>query len=112
MFLVYFLYVFNLKAFFALKSNVSFKKMYSFLNKKWYFDRLYNQYITQPTLSVSYFYTYKDIDRGLVEKVGPWGIISAVKEITKIVKVLQSGFIYYYLYIFILSFFLILSFSW
>ena len=34
MFLVYFLYVFNLKAFFALKSNVLFKKMYSFLNKK------------------------------------------------------------------------------
>ena len=110
MFLVYFLYVFNLKAFFALKSNVLFKKMYSFLNKKWYFDRLYNQYITQSTLSVSYFYTYKDIDRGLVEKVGPWGIISAVKEITKIVKVLQSGFIYYYLYIFILSFFFILFF--
>lgn len=61
-------------------------------------------------LSNGYFYTYKDIDRGIIEKVGPWGIISGVKEISNVVKTLQSGFIYYYLYFFLLSFIFFLFF--
>ena len=108
MFIVYFTYVFNSKQFFLLKTNFLFKKFYSFLNKKWYFDRIYNEYVTQSIISSGYFYTYKDVDRGLIEKLGPSGIISGVKDIVKTVQILQTGFIYYYLYLFLVSFLLIL----
>jgi hypothetical protein len=38
------------------------------------FDKLYNELIAQKkTLNVSYNYAYKDIDRGLIEKLGPSG---------------------------------------
>lgn len=106
--LVFFFYVVNLKEFLLLKTNRTFLMFYTFLSKKWFFDRLYNQYITQNVIFASYFYTYKNIDRGLVEKIGPWGIIHSVKEVSKNIKNLQSGFIYYYLYYFFLSFFLII----
>lgn len=107
-FIVYFTYVFNAKQFLTLKTTFLFKRLYSFLNKKWYFDRIYNEFITQSIISTGYFYTYKDIDRGLIEKLGPSGIIYTVKEIVKSLKVLQTGFIYYYLYIFFVSFLFIL----
>ena len=103
--LVYFNYIFNSQKFYLLKKNVLFKSFYSFLNKKWYFDRLYNQYFTQNLISQSYFYAYKNIDRGFIENLGPLGISISITEVLKQIKLLQTGFIYYYLFIFLLSFF-------
>ena len=48
--------------------------MYTFLNRKWFFDKVYNEYITQHVLSFGYQTTYKLIDRGLFEFLGPLGI--------------------------------------
>ena len=44
--------------------------MYTFLNRKWFFDKVYNEYITQHVLSFGYQTTYKLIDRGLFEFIG------------------------------------------
>jgi NADH:ubiquinone oxidoreductase subunit 5 (subunit L)/multisubunit Na+/H+ antiporter MnhA subunit len=59
---------------FIIRKTKSFKVIYNFLNRKWYFDKLYNELIAQKTLNVSYNYAYKDIDRGLIEKLGPSGL--------------------------------------
>ena len=108
--LAYFLHSFELSSFYSIKKSFQFKKIYNFLNKKWYFDRIYNELINQNVLYVSHHYTYKDIDRGLIEKVGPTGIIEIINFIFKYLKILQSGFVFHYLFMFLIFIFLLILF--
>jgi NADH-ubiquinone oxidoreductase chain 5 len=102
-FSAYFVYAFGLSSFYDLKKTVSFKLFYNFLNRKWYFDRIYNQFIGQNALHLSYHYTYKDIDRGIIEILGPSGIVKGVQSTFNSLNSLQSGFIYHYLFIFLVA---------
>ena len=61
-------YVYNFK---MSKLGQSF---YLFLNKKWYFDKVYNEFINQSVLKFGYDVSYKTIDRGLIENLGPHGL--------------------------------------
>ena len=99
----YFLYAFGLTTFYKIKKTKGFKILYTFLNKKWYFDRIYNEFITQNVLSISYEVAYKDIDRGLIEKLGPSGIIDSISYTYKTIKFFQSGFMFHYLFLFMLN---------
>ena len=101
--LAYFLYAFGLDFFYTVKKTEKFKFVYNFLNKKWYFDRIYNEFIGQKVLNVSYSYAYKDVDRGLIEKLGPSGIVNVIQYLFMSIKNLQSGFMFHYLFIFMIS---------
>ena len=105
-FLAYFLYSFGLEFFYQIKKTPTFKIIYNFLNRKWYFDRVYNEFIGQNALNISYHFAYKDMDRGLIEKVGPSGIVHSVRYTFNKINALQSGQIYHYL--FLLFFFTVL----
>jgi len=59
--------------------------------------------LTQMVLDSSYSYYYNTIDRGLIEKFGPFGITSAINSAVKDIKVLQTGFIFDYLTYFVVS---------
>jgi len=97
----YFIYSFGLDSFYIIKKTKSFKLIYNFLNRKWYFDRVYNEFVGQNALNISYHYSYKDIDRGLIEKLGPSGIVNSIKFIFNYINILQSGLIYHYLFLFL-----------
>jgi len=99
----YFLYCYGLDSYFIVKQNAKYKIVYTFFNKKWYFDRLYNQLVGQNVLFLSYEYTYKDVDRGLIEVLGPSGLINTVNNTQNGLKVIQSGKIFHYLFYFVLS---------
>jgi NADH-ubiquinone oxidoreductase chain 5 len=99
----YFLYSFGLNSFYNIKKTSTFKFVYNFLNRKWYFDRIYNQLIGQNALSISYHYSYKDIDRGIIEILGPSGIVKSVQSTYNSLNLLQSGFVYHYLFLFLIS---------
>jgi proton-translocating NADH-quinone oxidoreductase chain L len=101
--LAFYMYAFGLPFFYNIKKTKSFNVIYHFLNRKWYFDRLYNEFIGQKTLGVSYNYTYKDVDRGLIEKLGPSGIVNIVTYTFNFLKKLQSGFMFHYLFMFLIS---------
>jgi proton-translocating NADH-quinone oxidoreductase chain L len=101
--LAYFFYAFKIDFIYTIKKQKNFKRVYTFFNKKWYFDRFYNEIIIQPFLNISYNFSYKDIDRGLIEKLGPSGIIESVSQFSLFFKPIQSGFIFHYLLIFIFS---------
>ena len=101
--LAYSIYSFNLEKYLIFKKTKLFKKFYTFFNKKWYFDRVYNEIITQNFLNLSYFYTYKNIDRGILEVFGPSGIINILQKNMKSIVVIQSGYISHYLFMFFLS---------
>ena len=67
---------------------------------------MYNEFIGQNALNISYHFAYKDVDRGLIEKVGPSGIVHGVRYTFNKINALQSGQIYHYL--FLLFFFTVL----
>lgn len=56
------------------QNNLFFlRKIYAFLNGKYYFDVVYNHYIVQSGLKLGYNIS-KNIDRGAIELIGPHGL--------------------------------------
>lgn len=69
--------------------------LFTFLNRKWLFDARYGQ-VAQSALNVGYHQTYKSLDRGVFELVGPHGISTILWRLTSWVLKLQTGHIYHY----------------
>jgi NADH-ubiquinone oxidoreductase chain 5 len=84
--------------------------IYSFFIKKWYFDIIYNNYIANKLLIFGYNISFKILDRGLIELIGPLGIVRATRVISQKISLLQSGLIYHYAFTMIigLTFFILL----
>lgn len=94
-----------------IKQSSTFKQFYNFFNKKWYFDRIYNEIFSQSILNSSYHFFYKTIDRGILENLGPFGIVNTLDQSAQQIKSFQTGFVIDYLAYFlgfILLFFLFL----
>jgi NADH:ubiquinone oxidoreductase subunit 5 (subunit L)/multisubunit Na+/H+ antiporter MnhA subunit len=73
------LYLFNINFFIKSNQNKYTLAFINFLMKKWYFDKMYNQHIGLNVLNQSYQFTYKDIDRGLIEFFGPFNIVKTLQ---------------------------------
>jgi NADH-ubiquinone oxidoreductase chain 5 len=102
-FSAYFLYVFKISEYYDIKKSNLSKVIFNFFNKKWYFDRIYNEFIVQKALSSGYHYFYQSIDRGIIEQIGPSGIVSTIAYLSKSIKQYQTGFILSYLGYFLLG---------
>jgi len=110
-FVSFFVYSFANSTLFLFKISFVGKKIYNFLNKKWYFDKVYNTYFGQTGFSFGYGTSYKIIDRGVFEVFGPMGLSSTVyKSSLKIIKS-QSNFIYHYSLMFLIGSVVILGLS-
>jgi len=103
----YLIYSLNLDFYFGFKKTNKYLVLYNFLNKKWFIDKLYTLYISQQILYFSYNIAYKDLDRGLIEILGPTGIFRSISFFNFELKQVQSGNLFHYLFIFFLSLFLI-----
>jgi len=110
----YFLYSYASNILYQLKTSTLGLKLYAFLNRKWFFDKVYNEVIGQFFLYAAYHWTYKQVDRGLIESLGPFGLSRLVSRIAYSLKLLQTGFFYYYtlaMVISLMSFLAYFSFS-
>lgn len=72
------------------------KTLYTFLNKRWFFDKVYNDFIGRAFLYFGYHYSFKLLDKGIIEILGPFGIMHTMKNLAKQVRKIQTGFIYHY----------------
>jgi len=72
LFAIYY-YTFVVNKFNILNTRKEIYYIYNFLNKKWYFDKMYNEFIVQHFLSLGYVLTYKKMDRGFLDMFGPNG---------------------------------------
>jgi len=72
------------------------RKIYTFLNRKWFFDKFYNEFINQFFLNFGYHISYKTIDRGIIEMVGPWGLSKTVLSKSNLLASAQTGSVYDY----------------
>ena len=96
-------YNFQSKLLFRFKISMLGKKMYNFLNKKWFFDKVYNEQLGQFFFNFGYFTSYKVIDRGIFEILGPYGISIIFTRISILVSNLQTGYIYHYAFVFLIG---------
>jgi len=79
------------------------RKLYTFLNRKWFFDKVYNEYVTQNMLHFGYHTSYKLIDRGVFEFLGPLGLSRMVTRRGDTLAGLQTGFLYHYAFVMLLG---------
>jgi NADH-ubiquinone oxidoreductase chain 5 len=92
-FLSLYLYHFHSKTLYMWKT--SYIGLYNFLNRKWFFDKVYNYYIGSWAVYMTYNFSYKVLDRGLFETMGPWGIKSLWQIVSTQTQGLQTGFVYH-----------------
>jgi len=92
-------YVFQSKLLFRLKTSFLGKKLYNFLNKKWFFDKVYNEQMSQSFFNFGYVVSYKAIDRGIFEILGPNGLSTILKSSASKANSLQSGYVYHYTFL-------------
>jgi proton-translocating NADH-quinone oxidoreductase chain L len=81
---------------YQVKSSWPGRDLYIFLNKRWLFDKVYNDWLAYPSLTFGYHVSFKTLDKGVIELVGPTGIIKSFQTILQTVRLLQTGFIYHY----------------
>lgn len=79
------------------------KDVYTFFNKKWLFDIIYNHYVGQKVLKFGYEVTFKSLDRGLIEIIGPTGLVRFIKNSIKYMASLHNGDLSQYIFILILG---------
>ena len=75
------------------------KSVYLFLNKRWLFDKVYNDYVGQGALQFGYHVSFKALDKGLFEHLGPLGVMRSVQALVSQASDFQSGFVYHYAFI-------------
>nr|YP_010139027.1 NADH dehydrogenase subunit 5 [Lithodesmium undulatum]QQJ94635.1 NADH dehydrogenase subunit 5 [Lithodesmium undulatum] len=98
-FIAFFAYLLNSRFLFFFKVSFVGKKFYNFLNKKWFFDKIYNEYIGQFFFNFGYKISYKTIDRGIFEILGPMGLSNIISKKAFYLNNLQSGFLYHYTFL-------------
>jgi len=94
-------YLINLSEFgsffiYTIKTSRIGKSLYLFLNKRWLFDKVYNDFIVSKGLSFGYSVTFKLLDKGIVEILGPYGIAYSFQKLSQQISKIQSGFVYHY----------------
>jgi NADH-quinone oxidoreductase subunit L len=106
-FLIFYLYFFKQNLILFLKKK--FNLLYQFLLNKWYFDEFYNYLFVKNIIKLSEN-LWKKIDIDLIDKLGPNGLASSTKNISKFFSNLQTGYIYHYVFSFVIGMALLISF--
>lgn len=89
------LFVYNLK--------ITNSTIFKFLVNKWYFDKIYNEFLVKPSFLFGHQITYKLLDRGLFEILGPNGLTILITNFTRFTSSIQSGLIYHYAFIMLIA---------
>jgi proton-translocating NADH-quinone oxidoreductase chain L len=93
---------YNYKFIVNLYKNNLYQKFFYFFIKKWYIDLLYNWYIVNYFFKFSYQITFKLIDRGYLEYIGPLNIVRILNKLTYNINLIYTGFIYQNIFIIII----------
>nr|UAT97977.1 NADH dehydrogenase subunit 5 [Ahnfeltia plicata] len=73
------------------------------VNKKWYFDILYNRFLVYPSMHFGYLVSFKNLDRGFIELLGPYGLAKLMPLWSNSLSKLQTGQLTHYIFFTILG---------
>jgi len=77
--------------------------LYTILNRRWFFDKVYNDFFSERFMKFGYLVSFKRLDKGCFEIIGPYGISLLFSRVTRQISKLQSGMIYHYAVIMLLG---------
>ena len=80
-----------------------YRGIYRFLNQKWYFDNIYQNWVAKPLLKFGYEISFKLLDRGFIEVIGPNGISRGILALSQRVSKLQTGLVYHYSFLMLIG---------
>ena len=81
----------------------SLLNIYTFFNNKWHFDYIYNSYVVKPVFYWGHRVSYKQLDRGVIEYLGPEGVTMLINKLAVSLSRLQSGHLYNYAFVIFVS---------
>jgi NADH:ubiquinone oxidoreductase subunit 5 (subunit L)/multisubunit Na+/H+ antiporter MnhA subunit len=73
------------------------------LNKRWLFDKVYNDVFGKNALSFGYNVSFKSVDKGVLEMLGPYGLVVMFKNLSGQFKSLQTGYVYHYAFVMLIG---------
>ena len=76
--------------------------VYTFFNSAWQFNYVINHFIVSNIWKFGHFITYRIIDRGILEIIGPKGISKVLINFTQTISNFQSGMVFNYALIMII----------
>jgi proton-translocating NADH-quinone oxidoreductase chain L len=89
---------------------------FAFLSsKKWYWDKIYNDMLVKLLLNFGYKISFKTLDRGFIELLGPFGLPKLTETLSFRVSLLQTGQLSHYIFFMVAGlsiFFFSLLFIW
>uniref|UniRef100_A0A4D6BM09 NADH-ubiquinone oxidoreductase chain 5 n=1 Tax=Balbiania investiens TaxID=111861 RepID=A0A4D6BM09_9FLOR len=80
------------------------------LSKKWYWDKIYNVLIISTLVNFGYSISFKAIDRGFVESLGPLGLTKLIPIWSRTTAKIQTGQLTHYIFFMISGLLIFLSF--
>lgn len=83
--------------------QLKYRDIYFFVMKKWYFDLILLNLVVPPFFFFAYEYSYKLIDRGILELLGPEGLSKLISRQAELIGKLQSGHISHYVLIMVVG---------
>lgn len=92
----------------SLMNNKVLLNFYRFFNKAYSFDNLYSKYIIYPTLNLGNI-TDKILDKGVIEIIGPYGLVIKIQETSQRITKYDTGIIPHYSLIIFMGAILIIS---
>ena len=90
------LYFYHACPFFLYHFTLKIYPLYVFLSKKWFFDKVYNDYVVPSVLAFGYSVSFKLLDKGLIEYFGPLGLANFFTRMSTAFSRYQTGYIYHY----------------
>lgn len=108
--LAFVLYTYQFRLLFQLKTSYLGNKIYTFFNRKWFFDKVYSECLGQFFFKFGYSLSYKFVDRGIFEILGPTGLTIFFSKISSNFHKLQSGYLYHFTFSILVCFTLFLFF--
>ncbi|KAI3679251.1 hypothetical protein L2E82_51546 [Cichorium intybus] len=77
----------------AFQTSTFCNRLYSFFNKRWFFDQVFNDFIVRSFLRFGYEVSFEALDKGAIEILGPYGISYTFRRLAERISQLQSGFV-------------------
>ena len=91
------------RAIYAFKTSPFGRSLYTMASRRWFFDQVYNQFFAQKALDFGYHISWKTLDKGWFEVLGPYGIIHTFPKWSRRLGTLQSGLIPHYAVLMVLG---------
>jgi NADH-ubiquinone oxidoreductase chain 5 len=78
-------------------------QLYNFLVQKWFFDKVYNEFVAHRLMGFGYHTSFKLLDKGLFEMLGPYGISNSVSWMSARMSSIQTGLLPHYALVMLLG---------